>query len=352
MRIIDTHTHFIPTEFLDLLEGTGGPTGIRLEERPGDQPPMIIHDNGLRYPALDVFTDPQARIGQLDEEGYDMAVISFSPSLFGYWLDPDETIELCQVVNSAAARIVAEHPSRIQAMATVPLNAPEAAAAELERASELGLTGVQIGTSVGDRQLDDPALEPFFDAAERVGHPVVLHPYLSMTDDVPVQLQGFHLSNVVGNPTETYTAASRLTVGGVFDRHPGLRVGLVHGGGTFPFQLGRLDHAYRVRDETSSVISKPPMEYLENFFFDTVLFSPEAQRFLIDLAGPSRVVFGTDLPFDMGDTSGVSFAGTLDDESRDLILGGNACRLFGIDAESCGDVRTTSSPVGSPPRSG
>lgn len=317
-----------------------GPTGLSVEQRDGKEP-LIVHDNGLRYPVLDVFRDHEARLAYMDERGMDVAIISISPSLYLYWLDPGETVEISRTLNDAAARMAAKAGNRVEAMATVPMNDPAAAAEELRRgAQELGLVGVEIGTSIGSRQLDSPDLDVFFSAAEELGMPVMLHPYLSMIMPPEPGVAGFHLANVIGNPMETFVAACRLVVGGVFDRHPGLQVLLVHGGGAFPYQLGRLQHAYDVREETSSVARRPPLDYLENLLFDTVVFDRRPLDYLIELVGADRVVFGTDLPFDMGDDTALRELG--DAAHEDLaegVLGGNALKAFGIELASGTDAQ-------------
>jgi aminocarboxymuconate-semialdehyde decarboxylase len=220
---------------------------------------------------------------------------------------------------------------RLPAMAAVPLNDPPAAAEELRRArEELGLVGVEIGTSVGDVMLDDPSLEPFYAAAEELRMPILLHPYLNMTSPPGAALSGFHLSNVIGNPTETFVAAARLIVGGVLDRHPGLRVQLVHAGGAFPYQLGRLEHAYEARTETKATARREPSAYLGNFLFDTITYDPRALDFLIALVGPERVLFGTDIPFDMSDLSAKNLTGRVEAEVAGKILGENAVAAYGL----------------------
>jgi aminocarboxymuconate-semialdehyde decarboxylase len=330
LTVVDVHTHFIPEEFVDLVASGDGPPSVTVERREGKDP-LVVHDNGLRYPVFDVFSSPEAKIAQMDSDGIDVSIVSIAPSLFLFWLDPGATAEVCRGLNEAAARFAADSGGRIRAMATIPMNDPEAAAAELRRASEeLGLVGVEIGTSVGSVQLDAAELDPVFAAAEGLGMPVMLHPYIGMVTAPDPGLEGFHLGNVVGNPTESFIAGSRLIAGGVFDRHPRLNVMLVHGGGAFPYQLGRLDHAYGVREETSSVAKRPPLDYLDRFYFDTVVFDPRSLDFLIALAGPEHVLFGTDLPFDMADVSGTRLAERVDGELAAAVLGGNAARLYGL----------------------
>lgn len=330
MKAIDIHAHFIPDQFLELVLSGEGPPGFEVEER-GDQPPLIVHDNGLRYPALDIFTKVSARIEQLDRDGIQGAVLSVVPTLFMYDVEAGHTAEVCRVLNDAAAAMAAEAPDRIAAMATVPMNDPTMAAEELYRASrDLGLTGVEIGPSVGTVQLDDPSLDPFYAVAADLAMPLFIHPYLTMTADPEPGLEGFHLLNVIGNPTETFMGISRLILGGAFDRHPDLKVVLAHGGGAFPFQLGRLDHAYEVREETSSIAERRPSEYLDRIYFDTVVFGGHARRYLVDLAGEDHLLFGTDIPFDMGDISGREVAAEVGEGPARQILAGNAERLFNL----------------------
>jgi aminocarboxymuconate-semialdehyde decarboxylase len=335
MPVIDAHTHFIPVELLDVIRRGDGPPDLELVERDGADP-LIVHGNGLRYPVFPLFHEVDAKLEQMDRDGIDVSLMSLTPSLFLYWTDAGETARVHRVINDAAADLAARSEGRLRGIATVPLNDPGAAVAELERAcgSELGLVGVEIGTSVGEMMLDDPLLDPFFAAAARLGVPVMVHPYMTMIAAPGPSLQGFHLANVIGNPTETFVAAARLIVGGVLDRHPGLVVQLVHAGGGLPYQLGRLDHAYDVRAEMRNSSERRPSAYLDRFLFDTVAFDPRSLAFLISLAGAERVVFGTDLPFDMADVSALgtlSGGGGWDPEVAAAVLGRNALQAYGLD---------------------
>jgi aminocarboxymuconate-semialdehyde decarboxylase len=328
--VVDVHTHFIPEELVDLIDSGHGPSGLSVDRRP-DKDPLIVHDNGLRYPALRIFRETGARLEYMDEQGIDVSVISIVPSLFLYWLEPAETAAACRLLNDAVGRMAAESGGRVAAMAAVPLNDPPAAAEELRRAhAELGVVGVEIGASVEATQLDDPELDVFFAAASELGLPVMVHPYVSMIAAPDAATSGFHLGNVIGNPVETFIAGCRLLVGGVFDRHPDLRVLLVHGGGALPYQIGRLEHAYEVREETSSVAGKPPLSYLDNLRFDSAVFDRRALQHLLALAGPERVLFGSDLPFDMGDGSALRLGEWADAETAGRVLGLNASELFGL----------------------
>jgi aminocarboxymuconate-semialdehyde decarboxylase len=332
MPVVDVHTHFIPDEFVEVLRAGAGPEGMAIVERDGREP-LIAHDNGLRYPVLPEFNAVEAKLAQMDRDGIDVSVVSVSPTLFLYWASPQEALRTARLLNDAGRNLAAASDGRIFAMASVPMNDPVAAATELRRAHrELGAVGVEIGTCVEQVQLDDESLDPFYEAAAELAMPVMLHPYLSMMSAPDPGMSGFHLANVVGNPFETFVAAARMIAGGVFDRHPALRVQLVHAGGSLPFQLGRLEHAYEVRDETSAVARRRPTDYLENLLFDTIVFEPRSLDYLISLVGRERVLFGTDVPFDMADLSALEDRARLDPETAEAVLGANAISAYGLGA--------------------
>ncbi len=329
--MVDAHTHFIPLEFVEFLRSGEGPADVTVVDREG-RDPLISHSNGLAYPVFPLFHDAGAKLEQMDGDGIDVSLCSIVPSLFLYDADPAETKRAHRVINDAGAAYAEASGGRIAVLATVPMNDPPAAAEEVRRAcGELGLCGVEIGPSVGDAMIDAPEFEPFLAAVEELEVTVMVHPYLNMVAKPGPDLEGFHLSNVIGNPYETFVAASRLIVGGVFDRHPGLRFQLVHAGGAFPYQVGRLEHAYGAREETKSVAKRSPLSYLDRFLFDTVIFDERPLRFLLDLAGPDAIVFGTDLPFDMADVSAVETLPRIaSEEVVAKVLGGNALGAYGV----------------------
>jgi aminocarboxymuconate-semialdehyde decarboxylase len=175
--------------------------------------------------------------------------------------------------------------------------------------------------------LDDRRFDPFFTAAAELDVPVILHPYYVGTRP---NLADFYMTNLTGNPLETCIAASRLILSGFLDRHPRLKIVLVHAGGFMPFQIGRLDHGFRARPETKAAITAAPSRYLRRFWYDTITHAATPLKFLIDLVGADRVVFGTDLPFDMADVSFREYfaAARLDATTLDRVTGRNAAELF------------------------
>jgi aminocarboxymuconate-semialdehyde decarboxylase len=326
---IDIHTHFIPPAFVADVRAGRALDHVGLLKQDGTE--WLVHPQGYRYPLLPEFFDVEATLRQMDGLGIDVSILSLAPTLFFYWLDAAAAGDFCRQANESLAALVAQS-DRLQGVAAVPLQNPDAAATELRRAVvDLGLRGVEIGTTMESVPLDDPRFEPFFAAAAELGVPVILHPYY--VGPRP-QLADFYMTNLTGNPLETCVAASRLILSGFLDRHPTLKIVLVHAGGFMPYQVGRLDHGYRVRAETSASITSPPSTYLRRFWYDTITHASLSLKFLIELTGPDRVVLGTDLPFDMSDIRFEKHLSACDlhPRDRDAITSGNAASLFGMAA--------------------
>jgi aminocarboxymuconate-semialdehyde decarboxylase len=302
-----------------------------VEERDGGQR-WVVCTSGLQFPVTQLHNDVEAKLAWMDEHGIDVSLTSTCAPLFLYELPVDQLANVCRRVNDEAATLQADSHGRLIGLATVPVTDPERAADELRRAhNDLGLKGVEIGTSVGDTMLDDPSLDPFYSAAEELGAPLLLHPYIYMLGLRTVPgFERFFLLNSVGNMLETHVAAARMMLGGVFDRHPRLRVQLSHGGGGFPYQVARLNHTYNMRPQIREGAKRPPFEYLEHFLFDTVLYDPRPVQFLVELAGADHVVFGTDHPFDIADVGGLESAKAGNGAISEKVLETNAATAYGV----------------------
>lgn len=326
---IDIHTHFIPRNFIDQARRGQAIGQVTLQKDNGLE--RAIHPEGYRYTLFPKFWDVGAKLEDMDRLGIDISVLSVPPSLFFYWLESEPTKEFCQQTNEALADMVAQAGGRLYGLATVPLQEPEAAAAELRRAVlELGLRGVEIGTKMEQIPLDDERFDPFFATAAELNVPVMLHPYVTV---ITPQLADFYMKNLIGNPLETGIAASRLILSGCLERHPNLTLVVVHGGGFMPYQVGRLDHGFRVRSEAKAKIDTPPSSYLRRFYFDTVTHAAIPLKFLVELVGADRVVLGTDIPFDMADVNFAEIlaATGLNEADLDTITQGNTRRILRLD---------------------
>ncbi|HEX5694802.1 MAG TPA: amidohydrolase family protein, partial [Acidimicrobiia bacterium] len=229
------------------------------------------------------------------------------------------------------AEFVAHSPDRLVGVGTLPLAHPEIAVVEARRLAGLGFPAVEIGADVNGLDLDDPSFEPVWDVLDDLGLVVILHP-AGFTE--ARRLSDYYLVNVIGMPLSTTLAVTRMILGGVFQRHPGLRMVLVHGGGYLPFYSARTDHAFRHRPELRDNIDRLPSEYLANLYFDITVFDPVLVETLVARFGADRVLLGTDYPFDMGLTDPLALLGVsrLSQIQREMIAGGNAVGLFGLPA--------------------
>jgi aminocarboxymuconate-semialdehyde decarboxylase len=325
---VDSHMHVFPERVVEMIRSGEFPARVTIETIDGA--PWVVHAEGYRYPLEPEFHDVDALTAALPARGADAAIVSPAPPLFGYHLPQADQVEAAQAVNDGVAATVSAGGGRVAGLGTIPLGSPEDAAAELERCvGELGLIGAEVGTHAGDRWLDHPELAPVLATAERLGAVLFVHPYY--TGPKP-GLEDMYLTNLVGNPLDTGLCASRLILSGTLDRHPELRLLLAHGGGYMPYQAGRLTHGNAVRPELGRC-ELPPTEYLRRFAYDTIVFSPQALRFLVDVVGSDRVAYGSDEPFDMrGAAAGAQLrrAG-LSREERDDLVAGTAAAYMGFD---------------------
>jgi aminocarboxymuconate-semialdehyde decarboxylase len=249
---------------------------------------------GARIPKL---TDVGARLAAMDAQGVDKQWVSVSPNHFYPWAPEGLAVWVAGETNRLIAEHVAQAPDRLVGLGVVPLQHPSRIVEYLDDAVlGRGLAGVEISSFAGDVELSDPRLEPFWARAAELGCIVFLHPFGCSLDE---RLDRFYLSNTVGQPAENAVALSHLIFAGVLDRHPDLRVVAAHGGGYLPYAIGRSDHAWRVRPEARRC-AEAPSSYLRKLWFDTVVHDPVALRHLVDVAGASRVLLGSDFPFDMG----------------------------------------------------
>lgn len=321
---IDVHAHLIPEPLLEEIQQHPDRYPVRAERKEGAL--WFRHRQGYQYPVPPEFFDPAAILAALDRVGLDRRIFSISPTLFFYDLDQAARNRVCRLYNDAAAELT-RHEDRLWSMAAVPLPDAKAAVAELERALGLGLTGVEIGTNVERHTLDEPEFFPFFQRCAELGVPIFLHPYY--VGPKPM-MERYYLTNSIGNPLDTAIAAASLIHGGVLERLPGLQSVLAHAGGFFPYQLGRLDHAFRVRREPKVNTARRPSEHLGGVNYDSISHSAAALRFLVELAGAGKVLLGSDYPFDMGpdDPAQVVLDANLGQEAAAAVLGGNAARLY------------------------
>lgn len=311
----------MPPRLLErVAAGEAGPEAELLSE--GGSPRLRFPRSATR-PFPEAMTDLEGRLAHMDALGVDLQLLSFWAEAYGYDLPRPAAIRYHAAANEELARAAASRPERFRWLATVPLPWAEAAAREAERAAAMGAAGVMVGTQVDGRELDAGELEPFWAAAEALGLAVMIHPALGQAP----RLGRYYLNNLLGNPFETTLAASALVLGGVLERHPRLRLLLVHGGGYFPLASGRLDHGWRVRAEAQTV-AEPPSAFLGRFAYDTLLYDDGLLAALAARVGTERLLLGTDYPFDMEPPDPVAQIRRLFGGEAEAVLGENARRFF------------------------
>jgi aminocarboxymuconate-semialdehyde decarboxylase len=325
---VDFHTHFIASGFPD-MEGKYG----------GEGWPRLVHDGacdadiyyaGKHYRRIDERSwDAERRIRDMDAESVDVQVISPIPVTFGYRFSAEAVLELAQMQNEEIARAVSVAPQRFVGLGTVPLQDTERAAVEVRRAvRDLGLAGVEIGTNVRGRNLDDEELEPFWQACIEVGAAVFVHPASVLA---PERTEKYRMAYSIGYTTETGIAAASVIMSGLLDRYPELRLCFAHGGGTLPWLLPRLDQTWHTFEEVRATIASRPSDMAKLLTYDTLTYDTINLRLLIERLGVERLVMGSDYPFPLreapagkviDDLVGVSM------EMRERMLGRNALRFL------------------------
>jgi aminocarboxymuconate-semialdehyde decarboxylase len=271
------------------------------------------------------------RLAELDAMGIDVQLCAPAPGQSYYTVPPEHAVVANRMVNDGIAAFCAVRPDRFIGLGTVPMQDAGEAVRELERCmGPLGFKGVQVLTNVAGRELSDPAFAPFWAAAERLGALVMIHPN-GFTEGQ--RFREHYFNNVIGNPLDTTVALHHLIFDGVLERHPGLKILAVHGGGYLPAYSGRIDHAWGARSDSRGSLTKPPTHYLRKLYFDTIVFTPHQLEYLVKVYGAERILMGTDFPFDMADSDPIGHicsVESFDEATRAALAGGNAKRLLGL----------------------
>ena len=294
--------------------------------RSGPKGPLIAVGQVAIGPITPHYHDLEVRLKTMGSRGVTVHALSLMPPMV-YWADGALGLRLARIVNDGMAEASRAHPERFVFLATLPMQDPEAAINEVDRAvTELGCRGIYLGTNVRGKELTDPSFAPIFERIDALKMPIFLHPL----NVIGVQrLTSYYLHNLLGNPFDTAVAAANIIFSGLLDRFPKLQICLPHAGGAFPYLIGRLNHGWRVRQECKA-LKKAPSSYLRRFTYDTISHAPESLDYLIKLVGADRVMMGSDYCFDMGYDRPVNIvtALQLSRADKEKILSGNAARLL------------------------
>jgi aminocarboxymuconate-semialdehyde decarboxylase len=274
--------------------------------------------------------DAEARIGELDRMSIHIQAISPSPILLYYWDRQESAAYFSRLQNEAICDVVRAHPDRFVGFGTVPLQSVPEAISVAKEAKKLGLSGLEIGTNVEGKALDDPEFEPFYDAVQQLDLLLFVHPIEDGGTETGDPIAGM-LGNVLTFTYQTTLMIERMILKGILEKYPNLRFCLAHGGGFLPYNIWRLDHAYDQRGDLRNLIPRKPSDYVRGIYFDSIVHSVVALQYLVHVVGFDRVVIGTDYPMAMGDMEPVPKVmalGSISEDGRAQILGKNAMRIL------------------------
>ena len=328
MNLIGIEEHWTPA---------GIDSALKAQEAPWYDDSLVLNEHG---DAGERLADLGAgRLAHMDSQGLDLQVLGVAPP-GPSGLPGADAVPLSREANDRAAELIAAHPDRFRAMATLPLGQPAAAAAELERAAGLGLTGVMVYGRTGDVPLDDPRLDDLWQVAEALRQPIFIHPQIpphavretsysgiGKTEDLALSTfaWGWHL--------EAGTAALRLMARGTLDRHPQLQLILGHWGELLLFWHQRADSLARIAGLERSIT-----DYLRQNVWITAsgMLDPALLQHALAITTPDRLLFSTDYPFQMPSREDIAqfLKAFPDDESRQQFASGNARKLFRIDEKA------------------
>jgi aminocarboxymuconate-semialdehyde decarboxylase len=322
---LDIHTHFYTQGFFQKIRQSGGQFAFASD--PNDRP--IITYNGARFFGIQPpMTDVSKRLEDMDRVGIDVEVVSLStPNVF--FTDAKGQPDVARMMNDAYAELIAKHPRRFKGFASIPMDAPDAALAELHRAvNELKLNGVILLSNIRGAALTDPRYRPFFEEANRMRLCIFLHPMLPANSE---PFKEYVLGPIVGFPFDTTLAVARMCFDGMFKDFPGIKWIVGHAGGAVPFLMERMDSGYRDFAETKTKIDQLPSVYLKRLYYDTVTFSPHNLHMLRDEVGADHMLMGSDYPHLLGSieksVSSIDALSIPQDEKR-KIFGGNALSIL------------------------
>ncbi len=295
---IDIHTHIMPDKMPNWVQKFGYGEFIHLEHR-NCKACMMKGDKLFREVEDNCF-NATVRKKEMDETRVDIQVLSTIPVLFNYWAKPADGGETARFFNDHIADVVTKDDQRFIGIGTVPLQDIDLAIKEMERCvSELKMPGLEIGSNINGASLGDEKFFPFYKRAEELGCSLFIHPWEMMGEQ---QMQKYWLPWLVGMPAETSRAICSMIFGGVLEKYPKLRVAFAHGGGSFPFTIGRIEHGFKVRPDLVAIDNAiNPRDYIGRFWIDSLVHDEKAFQFIMDGMGEDKICLGSDYPFPLGE---------------------------------------------------
>ncbi|HEX6893095.1 MAG TPA: amidohydrolase family protein [Chryseolinea sp.] len=298
MLKIDCHTHILPKKLPNWTEKFGYGDFIFLQHHKKGFAKMMRGNQFFREIKENAW-NPELRIKEYDKYNTQVQIVCTVPVMFSYWAKPFDCLEISRFLNDHIADLVAKYPHNYLGLATIPMQDSELAIQELERCKQAGLSGVQIGSNINDLNLNEERFFPIFQACEKLGMAVLVHPWNMMGQK---SMQRYWLPWLVGMPAETSRAVCSMIFGGIFEKLPKLRVNFAHAGGSFLFTIGRIQHGFECRPDLVAIDNNvKPKHYLGKFWVDSVTHDELMLEYVLKLQGSKRVMLGSDYPFPLGD---------------------------------------------------
>lgn len=292
------HSHIIPKNLPDWEKKFGYEGFIRLEHHKPRWAKMMQGDNFFREINHNCW-DPEVRINEYEKYTTQVQVVCTIPVLFAYFSKPKDGLEVARFLNDDLANLVNKYPKKYIGLGSLPMQDPELAVQELFRIKELGLKGVQVGSNIEDKNLNEPDFYPVWEACEKLGLAVLVHPWNMMGKK---NMNKYWLPWLVGMPAETSRAMCSMIFGGIFDKFPNLRVNFCHASGSFLSTIGRIEHGFNCRPDLVAVDNqKNPRKYCGHFWVDCITHDQDMLRYVLKMQGSKRVTLGSDYPFPLGD---------------------------------------------------
>lgn len=289
----DFHTHFVPTDVIDWLKDHQNVVNAKWIKKEEKKDSFLTINEKWGFELKPTFINIDLYLKEKNLAGIKYSMISPIPQLFLYDFPTDICKDLSRVYNQSLVKLVKESAGKLSALGTVPLSNPIHGAMVLNEAVNQGLRGAIIGPGFSEHMLSDEFFTPFFEEANRLKAILFIHPLLNEDP----RLKRRRMPNLIGVPWETTICATDLLLSGFLDKYPNIKILLAHGGGFLPYQIGRLDKGYEQWGMVN--LNTPPSEYLNRFWYDTVLWNQDSIDFLLKTVGEDRVVPGSDYPFDL-----------------------------------------------------
>lgn len=323
--ITDMHCHFVPEDYFRLVQ-SNATFGVRELERVGER--VDVEVRGTRFALNETFFDKDRQIARMDRLGIDKTVVSLATPLINYFSEASLAVDAARTCNDGFARLVKAAPDRFAAWAFLPMQAPEAAAAELTRCvKEHGFVGGHVATNVKGAYLDDPKFAPLFEAAQALDVPLFIHPADPAGKERTAE---FELTTIAGYLFDTSINIFRMICSGLLDRYPHVKLVVAHTGGYSLALRGRMQCEVDKNPSIQRTLQRPIGEYLDRLWYDTAGFEEGYISFAASVIPPERLLFGTDAPFLLVLKDPIGFVrSSLPPAQAEAALGANFAKLTG-----------------------